>query len=162
MKSPAEKSDLSNNEHTDAVFLSLKYQMNHSDMITRWQITLMSYFYHPCGKLSHEVIVAKSCSQEQIKIGEMWTKWLTNFVICDLSCARESICFVWWFILQRIPKEFKKSHGVLVSLQPSQSTTALAFDLHPTQFTAGYLVQQRIMKYHGAKLLFDCRSYFFH
>ena len=69
----------------------------------------------------------------------MWTKWLANFVICDLSCAHGSTCFVWWFILQTIPKEFKKSLGVLVSLQPSQITADLAFDLHPAHFTASWL-----------------------
>ena len=80
----------------------------------------MLYFYHPCVKPSHQGTVAKSCSRQQVKIGEMWTKWLTNFVICDLSCANGSTSFVWWLILQIISKEFKKSHCVVVSLQPSE------------------------------------------
>ena len=109
--------------------------------------------YHISG-----VIFAKSCSQQQIKIGHMWTKWLINFVICYLSCAHGSICFVWWFILQTIPKEFKKSNGVLVSLEP-RLLWPLTY-IRPSLQQAGYLVQQRIVKYHGAKLLFDCRSYF--
>ena len=58
-----EQSDLSNNEHIDAVFPLLNYQINHSDIIARWQkchgyqiITLMLHFYHPRGKSSHEFV----------------------------------------------------------------------------------------------------------
>ena len=119
----------------------------------------MLYFYHPCVKPSHQGTVAKSCSQQQVKIGEMWTKWLTNFVICDLSRANGSTSSVWWLILQIIPKEFKKSHCVVVSLQPSE--TRLRWPLtciRPSFPVAGYMVQQRNVKCHGAKLLYDCRS----
>ena len=59
MKSPAERTDLSNNERIDAVFPSLNYQINQSDIIAIWQkyhgyqITLMLHFYHPRRKSSH-------------------------------------------------------------------------------------------------------------
>ena len=123
---------------------------------------LVLYFYHPCVKPSHQGTVAKSCSQQQVKIGEMWTKWLTNFVICDLSCANGSTSFVWWLILQIIPKEFKKSHCVVVSLQPSEPRLLWPLTcIRPSFPLAGYLVQQRNVKNHGAKLLYDCRSYCF-
>ena len=152
------KCDLSNNEHIDAVFPSLKYQINHSDMITRWQITLMSYFYHPGGKLSHQwghcrKILLSTTSQNWSNVDQVAHK-LRN--LWSIMCTWEYL-FCLMDILQKIPKEFKKSHGVLVSLQP-QLLWPLTY-IRPSLQQAAYLVQQRIVKYHGAKLLFDCRSY---
>ena len=75
------------------------------------------------------------------------------------SCAIGSTSFVWWLILQIVPKEFKKSHCVVVSLQPSDTRLLWPLtSIRPSFPVAGYLVQQRTVKCHGANLLYDCRS----
>ena len=70
MKSPAEPSDLSNNEHIDAVFLSLNYQMNHSGYLVQQMIVK----YHGAKSLFDRRSCCFSLSLDWIT----WQKYLYN------------------------------------------------------------------------------------
>ena len=89
----------------------------------------------PVWKSSYQVI-AKFCSQHRFNIGEMWTKWLTNLAICDLSCASRGTCSQVRFN-SRNPIVFW-----LVYINQKHDCFSKPFYLHPAQFAAGYLVKK--------------------